>query len=117
MKTQQKQKIEKHGKELIIFFNLPDQDPISLCKKLHRIENKMHRLAESYCNGDITEEQFDAEKKKALSNLAKIGLIENVFINSDPRGYSLKIKEPTTFYFKDWGGYGIISPDFEGGAE
>lgn len=42
-----------------------------------------------------------------------------VFINFDPRGYALKIhdsfiKERASLFYKDWGGYGILAPEFDG---
>jgi hypothetical protein len=41
----------------------------------------------------------------------------NVFLNGDPRGYALKIRDTDVRARKldihtDWGGYGIIAPDF-----
>jgi hypothetical protein len=43
-------KIQKHGNNLKTIFNL-NTDSVKLCKKLFRLENKAHRLAENYCNG------------------------------------------------------------------
>jgi hypothetical protein len=43
-------KIQKHGNNLKTIFNL-NTDSVKLCKKLFRLENKAHRLAEDYCNG------------------------------------------------------------------
>ena len=40
-----------------------------------------------------------------------------VFINQDPRGYALKIRTEdakSLDIHKDWGGYGIICPEFNG---
>ena len=42
-----------------------------------------------------------------------------VFINGDPRGYALKIKEEyvrkhNLKIYRDFGGYGIIAPEFDG---
>ena len=41
-----------------------------------------------------------------------------VFVNGDPRGYALKIDDSYVKKFnlkieRDWGGYGIIAPDFK----
>jgi hypothetical protein len=39
--------------------------------------------------------------------------VEGFFINGDPRGYSLKIKEKIyPELHQDWGGYGILAPEF-----
>ena len=48
-----------------------------------------------------------------LPNLPK----EAIKINTDPRGYALKIedsyvKEQKLDIHRDWGGYGILAPDF-----
>ena len=42
---------------------------------------------------------------------------EAIFLNGDPRGYALKIKDDfirdnKVNIYKDWGGYGIFAPDF-----
>lgn len=44
--------------------------------------------------------------------------MNKVFVNGDPRGYTLKIddkykdKMHKAGVYRDWGGYGIIAPDF-----
>lgn len=107
------QDIEKHGKALIEYFKLPQVDRRLLCKQLFMIENKMHRAAEGYCNGIIQEKEVDKVEKAVMRRLEEIlGTVEGVIINLDPRGYALKIDTPTEFYYRDWGGYGIIAPDF-----
>ena len=111
--------ISNHGENLKKVFSLPaDTDPVKLCKKLFRLETKAHRLAEQYCNGDIEMEQWEAETDKILNAVNKILDYKNkgisVFANGDARGYTLKIKAQDTpsYLFKDWGGFGIIAPDF-----
>ena len=111
--------IANHGENLKKVFNLPsDTDPVKLCKKLFSLETKAHRLAEQYCNGDIEMEQWEAETDKILNAVNKILDYKNkgisVFANGDARGYTLKIKAKDTpsYLFKDWGGFGIIAPDF-----
>ena len=45
-------RIKNHGEQLKNIFNLDSNiDPVKLCKKLFRLENKAHRLAEDGCNG------------------------------------------------------------------
>ena len=111
--------ISNHGENLKKVFSLPaDTDPVKLCKKLFRLETKAHRLAEQYCNGDIEIEQWEAGTGKILDSVNKILDYKNkgisVFANGDARGYTLKIKAKDTpsYLFKDWGGFGIIAPDF-----
>lgn len=108
-------RIEKHGDNLKSIFNL-DVDSIKLCKQLFRLENKAHKLALDYCNG-LFEGDIDKESEKILSKVAKLLNTNtfNMFFNSDARGYALKFFEDFSKdkpIHKDWGGYGIIAPDF-----
>jgi len=111
--------IFNHGENLKKVFNLPaDTEPVKLCKKLFSLETKAHRLAERWCNGEITGEQWEAETDKILNKVDQLlGYSDkniSVFANGDARGYCLKIKVKDTpsYFFKDWGGFGIIAPDF-----
>ncbi len=91
---------------------------LKIYEKLNRLEKKANRLATWSCNtGNDTDKQDEAilkAVKKLLPNL------KTVFINGDPRGYSLKIKEDEAKelqqsglnIYMDWGGYGILAPDF-----
>jgi hemoglobin-like flavoprotein len=116
------QKIEKHGEQLNNLFNT-DLEPIALCKKLHRLESKAHRQATDYCNGAIQTDEWEEVSKSMLDKVDKILNFREkcipVFFNADARGYSLKIDsdymlayERNTGFYQDWGGYGIIAPDF-----
>ena len=105
-------KIQKHGDNLKTIFKL-DVDSVKLCKKLFRLENKAHRLAEDYCNG-ITD-NIESETIKIINKVKKILNTNEVFFNGDPRGYALKLCDQFSKdknIHKDWGGYGIIAPDF-----
>jgi len=109
------QRIEKHGDNLKSIFNL-DVDSVKLCKQLFRLENKAHKLALDYCNG-VFEGDIDKESEKILSKVAKLLNTNtfNMFFNSDARGYALKFFEDFSKdkpIHKDWGGYGIVAPDF-----
>ena len=120
-------RINKHGEDLKRIFKLdPSIDPVKLCKQLFRLENKAHRLAEDGCNGVIYDTEPQAEK--ILKKVCKILNIdrsidhqyEKIFFNGDPRGYALKFTSRYSKYLRscninihqDWGGYGIIAPDF-----
>ena len=118
--------IENHGKNLIQIFNLQD-DPVKLCKRLHRLEVKAHRLSTDYCNGDIEMDGWESATAKIIKSLYKILGMEKcietgVFVNGDARGYALKLSDDwVTGYrnkggdiYRDWGGYGILAPDFNG---
>ena len=68
--------------------------------------------------------KFDLDSFKILKIVREIFIIKeknqfNVFVNGDARGYALKLKsefiKDKTIH-RDWGGYGIIAPDFREGA-
>lgn len=134
------ERIEKHGKQLQAIFNV-EGDPVKLYKQLRRIETALNRYATYWCNGtnnlagldyaikrglstsgyEYGEEEFDRDSKPLIKRLDKIlnytaqGI--PVEINTDPRGYALKIDDKymrahNIALYRDWGGYGIIAPDF-----
>ena len=138
MKTIEKVKmyeaIHQHGENLNAIFNT-GLAPVELCKKLHRIERKAHYATTCLCNTNTlhlmelnkctgydvkqaTEAEqdifFEGIKKQLIKILGKEAE-KACFINFDPRGYALKLKsefcEGKKIY-KDFGGYGIIAPDF-----
>ena len=119
MTPKQEQAIRNHGEHIKQIFGLPaDMDPLTLCKQLRRLENKAHRLAEAWCNGTIDADTYDARADKILASLNKLLNYRTqgvpVFLNSDPRGYALKIKDGFCQHlriYKDWGGYGILAPE------
>ena len=114
--------IEKHGNNLLeIFQDAKIKDPVKLCKKLHSLELKAHQLTTLQCNG----EKYDHNpelcnilgKVKSVLNIQDVDLYKAVFVNGDARGYALKIddeymRKHNVNLYKDWGGYGIIAPDF-----
>jgi len=113
------QRIKKHGDNLKAIFNL-DIDSIKLCKQLFRLENKAHQLATDYCNGGVDGDSTEIESQKILSKVATILKTNtfNMFFNFDARGYALKFFEDFSKdkpIHKDWGGYGIIAPNFREG--
>ena len=95
-----------------------------LYEKLRRIELKMNRQMCDECNrtSRLTEKQEEDLSEKTLAKLTKLlPLATGLFINGDPRGYSLKIKENDVKIlnergniniYQDWGGYGILAPEF-----
>ena len=110
--------IEQHGQNLLaIFPNCKEQEPVKLCKKLRRFENKATILTTAYCNGAEgagLEQQITAIKKSVV-NLLGSPADDVLFINYDPRGYSLKLTSEFSAdknIHRDMGGFGIIAPDF-----
>ena len=88
-------RITRHGQNLKAMFNLDQNiDPVKLCKRLFRLENKAHKLAVDFCNGVIDQLEWD---KKADQILTKVETILNnkkvLFLNGDARGYALKIDD------------------------
>ena len=121
-KQQQQEALLQHGFKLIRVFNLPQgTPPTTLCKRVHRLEVEIHRVFEDECNGTVTEDQVSKKEKSVLKRLDQILNFKEqgipVFLNGDPRGYALKIKdeyvrEHDLDIHRDWGGYGIIAPEF-----
>lgn len=123
MTNEQKEKmyqdIEQHGTNLLgIFPNAKEQEPVKLCKALHLYESKAALIALNLCNGvfEIDEQlpELDSIKAKVI-NLLGTPAESTVFINLDPRGYTLKLTSEFSAdknIHRDWGGFGILSPDF-----
>ena len=112
-------RITKHGQDLKAVFNLDRNiDPVKLCKRLFRLENKAHKLAVDFCNGVIDQLEWDKKADQILTKVETILKNKKVlFCNGDARGYALKIddeyiKNNNFNIHRDWGGYGIIAPDF-----
>ena len=109
--------IINHGNSLKFLFKI-EMDSITLCKKLFRLENKAHRLSTDYCNGVIDCKIWEIESNKILNKISKIlnCNTDNLFVNGDARGYALKLNDDfvkNTNVYKDWGGYGILAPNFK----
>lgn len=118
-------RITKHGEDLKKVFGLPGADPVKLCKRLHRLEIEASRIMTEYTNGDIDMQAVEAYREDLASSLVRIIGAENmtkIYINQDPRGYTLKLNTAATEQahkaginiHRDWGGYGILAPEFDG---
>lgn len=114
--------IKQHGENLNAIFNT-GLEPIALCKKLRRLEIKAHKLAEDYCNGKngVNSENWEIKCEPILNQVNKILKVYGansyciIFINGYARGYALKLYDSFAkdkIIYKDWGGYGILAPDF-----
>lgn len=105
----------------------PNGEAIS--RALARLENVTCRAAVAQCNGEDyqgqpfrQEEDWEAFKDNIKAKIAALfggSVPPGFFINSDPRGYALKIdnEHPRGLALirelklhTDWGGYGILSP-------
>ena len=112
-------RIKSHGEDLLkIFPQATEKDPVKLCKTLFRLENKSHQYAENLCNFAETgayDDKLQAMQDRVKTLLSITPADPAIFINLDPRGYALKITTEDAKdldIYKDWGGYGIIAPDF-----
>ena len=108
--------ITAHGNNLKKLFKLDNSvDSVKLCKSLLRLENQAQKLALDYCNyGNLDNSAVESILKK-VSKLLNLENEYPVFFNGDARGFALKISDEfckDAEIFKDWGGYGIIAPDF-----
>ena len=136
-KAQLEAKRIKHLNELARLFggwynpkeNEGDKIDYKYCwEYLQKMENKTHRLVEIYCgDGSINQAEKSWNAWKELEELKAIipntisrwfnnpeKFKQYLFINLDPRGYSLKLDLPyntQTTIHKDWGGYGILAPE------
>ena len=111
--------IIKHGMDLLAMFpNATERDPIKLCKKLRRIETRANRAACDACNTNAGADAWESESERALKAVSRVLATDRVWINGDPRGYSLKVdltpeEVKAGPLHKDWGGNGIIAPEID----
>lgn len=119
-----KEQIRQHGENLKALFNV-DIDGDKLARKIHSLEIKAHNLAEDYCNGanNVDSENWESLSDAILDNVDKVLNFRKqhipIFVNGDARGYALKIHDDyirnnNVKIYKDWGGYGILAPEFDG---
>lgn len=125
--------IENHGRALLAAFpNASEKNPVTLAKMLRRLEVKAAAVSLSYCNGEGRYAEHEVAEKEAerLVNAANRILQAKapfiVHFNPDPRGYALKLDDKETEAYnrqdhvlctagrihQDWGGYGIVAPNF-----
>jgi hypothetical protein len=100
------------------FSGIDEIKGMRIYEKLSKLEARAHRLQEISCN---TGEDFDAKEARILAQVrALLPDAKEIFINGDPRGYSLKIKGAEVErlrvaginIYTDFGGYGILAPEF-----
>lgn len=94
----------------------PGPYPFTVYEELVKLENRANQICTKQCNGEGDENKLERslEKiEKRVKSIFKPEFAEAIFINGDPRGYSLKMKEykaKETGLYQDWGGYGILAP-------
>lgn len=125
MSDRKREAMLRHGFALMRVFpearKLYEGHPIELYKRVHRLEAEAHTFAEKCCNEDVPE---DKQTRKDASILKRLDAILGykaagvpIFLNGDPRGYAIKIddayvKANNLEIDRDWGGYGIVCPEF-----
>lgn len=93
-------------------------NPYETYEILLKAEREANRRMCKECNEPISEEDSEKWSENFLKRLTKRLGVEKMpdgfFVNGDPRGYSLKMKEGTfqKGFWIDFGGYGILAPEF-----
>ena len=116
------ERIDNHAAHLEAIFPNATKKGLDLCRAVRRIEGKAHNAAESLCNADMSLTDVKEcnriidESETAIRRLLGVGEDFPLFVNTDPRGYALKIhdgyiRDNEINIHRDWGGYGIIAPD------
>lgn len=95
-------------------------------RQLRFCEDVLQRLHVDMCNAQVSPSRIASAHNTARSLIQKYfgpKFLENYFyLNSDPRGYALKVEdafEREVLYpaginlQRDMGGYGLLAPDFE----
>lgn len=108
MTNQQRKQRDKQIEWLADHLGISTYEAESVYRKLRRIECRLHRITEDYANGEI--DDIDADLVKAHVDIDKIlpALRGKIYINTDPRGYAIKLRQPHDHPIRDWGGYGIL---------
>jgi hypothetical protein len=110
------ERINLHGRQLLaIFPNATVKDPEKLCTVLHRLEKMASKAILDLSNGVIDSVVLETILKIDVRPVLKELLqSDRVFVNTDPRGYALKVElNKGEFLYTDMGGYGVIAPAFE----
>lgn len=93
-------------------------NPYATFEILLKAEREARRQTTKECNEAVSDEESEKWSEKFLNRLTKkLGvdkMPDGFFINYDPRGYALKMKEGTypQGLWTDFGGYGILAPEF-----
>ncbi|MCP3975942.1 MAG: hypothetical protein GY720_15785 [bacterium] len=111
MTPEQEKAIRAHGEDLQrIFPAAAGDDPLTLCKRLRRVETEAHHDATQNCNVGMPEGWRDRHEGRAQRLLGDTE--GRIWVNGDARGYALKmdLREGERLA-TDWGGYGLIAPE------
>lgn len=112
------ERVIRHVENLLrIFPDALSRNPVLLYGRLRMIEREGSRHAEKMCsdsdyyNSNI--DRLDEISDKIVGKANALLGTDRVWLNTDPRGYALKVDlSDEELLHTDWGGYGIIAPDF-----
>lgn len=91
---------------------------LSTFQELQGLERRANRNMITLCNGttEANERLIEKSNEKILKQVKKLvpAFADSIFLNHDPRGYSLKIRTEAVIsgVYTDWGGYGVVAPEF-----
>ncbi len=114
--------IVAHVDALAKMFPAIAEDKAEAWDRLQTLEKQAASLALRECNGWMKEGEYEKRSTALMDRVDKLlgfkALGIPVFHNGDPRGYALKVdfektERPQGFH-TDFGGYGILAPDFTG---
>jgi hypothetical protein len=113
MNYYQLEKQYNHFKDVLICLNINPE----ILHKLKRLDARYYNLSLNYCNGLIESDIFEKytnEIEEKVKDLLQ-DRANRIKFNSDPRGNAFKIKKEyakDTHIIRDWGGDGILFPEF-----
>lgn len=119
MKANKFNQINNHVNNLIARYGALAVSPEMLWRVVRRAECRMNRLAELDADGRLKAGRWEEEEARALRCIIRCfadpeKITRELWVNGDPRGYALKLGNDMrgTGIETDWGGYGILAPEF-----
>jgi hypothetical protein len=82
---------------------------LSDCQRIMRYATTIQRLAETACNRELTEQEFNKQRRIILRLKDVCGKDVRIITHGDPRGCVVKLIVPDG-YTNDWGSEGICVP-------
>lgn len=124
-KERKQAQLERHYQALTKLAALCGVDNVNgkkLSNKLRKIEAEISRHILDYSNGDRNNINTELDLTKNQVQSLFNNKLQGFFINTDPRGYALKIKSNYQDILRnsginlqsDWGGYGLLAPEITG---
>lgn len=107
-----KQQRETHHKALEKLTGRPGEG-LKIWRRLRRLEARAHRITTALCNGEVTQDDVETALDAVKAEVSEITGPDFLYLNRDPRGYALKLRQDAPDYglHRDWGGYQILAPE------